>query len=184
MSIVNSATRQFDAVKADSISTFKSIDASLNKVDLLKKLEKKTTLKPVHVVAAASVAVFLFLLFGFGSSAVGNLVGFVYPLYASFTALKTPSGDDDTFWLTYWVVFSFFGVVESFMDMTLGWVPLFHLAKVTFLVWCFLPQTKGANLIFAGVIDPIMAHLPACCNGGVNLNVQRSTTSKEGKKAE
>ncbi|CEP02259.1 Receptor expression-enhancing protein [Plasmodiophora brassicae] len=184
MSIVQGASRQFEAVKADSLSTLKALDARLGKVDLLTKIEKQTKIKPLHLVGGAAVLAFLFLLFGIGSSAVCNLAGFVYPLYASFTALKSPQKDDDTFWLTYWVVFSFFGVVESFMDLTIGWLPFYHLFKVAILVWSFLPQTRGAQIVFVNFIDPVMAHLPAFTST-VNLNVQRSTAAaKEGKKVE
>jgi hypothetical protein len=70
MSFVQSATKQFEAVKADSISTYKSIDACLNKVDLLKKIETQIKVKPVQVVGFVAASTFLFFLFGFGSSAV------------------------------------------------------------------------------------------------------------------
>ncbi|KMS65281.1 hypothetical protein BVRB_037570, partial [Beta vulgaris subsp. vulgaris] len=96
MSIVQSATKQFEAVKADGIATYKSLDACLSKVDLLKKIEGQTKVKPIHAVSGIAVSSVLFLLFGFGANALTNLVGFIYPLYASFTALKSPSSEDDT----------------------------------------------------------------------------------------
>lgn len=45
-------------------------------------------------------------------------------------ALESPQKDDDTKWLTYWVVFAVFSVVEYFSDFIVGWFPLYWLLKV------------------------------------------------------
>jgi receptor expression-enhancing protein 5/6 len=47
------------------------------------------------------------------------LVGFVWPVYASFKALKSADTADDTQWLTYWIVFGIVSTVESFTDFLL-----------------------------------------------------------------
>lgn len=47
----------------------------------------------------------------FGQNSMCHLVGFVYPVYASFKAVESERKDDDTQWLTYWVVFGAFIVV-------------------------------------------------------------------------
>ena len=39
-----------------------------------------------------------------------DLIGFVFPMYASIKAIESPETDDDTLWLTYWLVFSLFKV--------------------------------------------------------------------------
>jgi len=36
------------------------------------------------------------------------------------------------------------------------WIPLYHLVKIAFLVWCMAPQTRGALLIYARVIEPVL----------------------------
>jgi receptor expression-enhancing protein 5/6 len=38
------------------------------------------------------------------------LIGFVFPMYASIKAIESPGTDDDTMWLTYWLVFAIFKV--------------------------------------------------------------------------
>lgn len=38
------------------------------------------------------------------------MIGFVFPMYASIKAIESPATDDDTMWLTYWLVFSIFKV--------------------------------------------------------------------------
>ena len=39
---------------------------------------------------------------------------FAYPAYCSIKALETLNKQDDKKWLTYWVVFAFFSVLEFF----------------------------------------------------------------------
>ena len=39
---------------------------------------------------------------------------FAYPAYCSIKALETLNEQDDKKWLTYWVVFAFFSVLEFF----------------------------------------------------------------------
>jgi|APGre2960657444_1045066.scaffolds.fasta_scaffold01932_5 hypothetical protein len=57
------------------------------------------------------------------------LIGFVYPAYASWKALEAPreasAGETSTqgrdAWLTYWVAFSTFNVVEHLLDWLVYW---------------------------------------------------------------
>ena len=45
-------------------------------------------------------------------------------------AIETTDKDDDTKWLTYWVVYSVFSLVEFFADILLFWIPFYWLLKV------------------------------------------------------
>ena len=51
----------------------------------------------------------------------------------SCKAIDSEDKDDDTQWLTYWVVFSFFSVIEFFTDSVLSWMPFYFLLKVAIL---------------------------------------------------
>jgi len=92
----------------------------------------------------------------FGARFLTNIVGFIYPMYASFKALKTPDNQDDAFWLTYWVVFGFFTLVESATEVVFSWIPFYNLVKMILLIYLYAPQTKGANHIFNTLIEPFL----------------------------
>lgn len=47
-------------------------------------------------------------------------------------AIETKEKDDDTKWLTYWVVFAVFTIVEYFSDFIVGWFPVYWLVKVCY----------------------------------------------------
>ena len=48
----------------------------------------------------------------------------------SCKAIDSEEKDDDTQWLTYWVVYAAFGILEYFTDLFLSWVPFYFLIKV------------------------------------------------------
>jgi len=119
------------------------------------KAEEMTKVKRIHLAAGVAVFVLLYLAFGYGSQLLCNAIGFVYPAYASLKALETPGPDDDKKWLTYWVVFAAFSLVEFFGDIVLGWVPFYWLCKCFFFVWLMLPGSFNGSLrIYESVLRP------------------------------
>jgi len=147
-----------DQYKALALKQLDVIDAKLLENEYVQVIAAKVPkARPAYLAAGVAVAVFAFLVWGVGSRFVANLVGFAYPLYQSFYSLKAGVPDEkDTQWLTYWVVYSIFTLIESLTDFFLHWIPLYHLVKIAFLVWCFLPQTLGALVIYRVVIEPIL----------------------------
>jgi len=81
-----------------------------------------------------------------------NLVGFVYPAYMSFKAIESEDKSDDTIWLTYWVVYAFFNILETFSDLVLYWIPFYYAVKLGFLIWLFYPSTRGAQFLYDHVL--------------------------------
>jgi receptor expression-enhancing protein 5/6 len=117
--------------------------------------------EPGYVAVVGIVFVLGFLLFGIGGNLITQLVGFVYPAYESFKAIehfKSEREDAPVLmrtWLTYWIVYSLFSVVEVFVDYILYWIPLYYLVKLVFLVWLF-PRQGGADVIYKLIIEPTL----------------------------
>lgn len=120
-------------------------------------LSEKTGLSRFYVVVGLSVLVSLVVFFGVGAGFFCNVVGFVYPAYASFKAIESPDGADDTQWLTYWVVYAFFVILETFADLIMSWLPFYYALKFAFLLYCMHPRFNGAVVVYNDFIKPFLA---------------------------
>ena len=47
----------------------------------------------------------------------------------------------------YWVCYASFTVLEAFVDYILFWIPFYYALKIVFLMWLFLPTTRGAESV-------------------------------------
>jgi len=97
------------------------------------------------------------VIYGFGGmKLVSDMFAFVYPAYMSFKAIDSPDATDDTQWLTYWVVFALFSIVESVMSFLVTWIPFYYLIKVCFFAWLYHPKFMGAGLVYKQVVKPFV----------------------------
>ena len=126
--------------------------------DIADKVESLTGVKRIYIFQGVLGLFVLYMVFGYFAQFVCNALGFAYPAYASIVAVESSSKEDDTKWLTYWIVFAAFSLLDFFSSFILSWVPFYWLAKVIFLVWCFLPshmiENNGTDFIYTRVIRP------------------------------
>lgn len=71
---------------------------------------------------------------------VVNLCSFLLPSLYSYKALEAQHGWE--VWLTYWVVFGAFTVVEHWTFYLVSRIPFWVLFKLAFVIWLQLPQTR------------------------------------------
>lgn len=132
------------------------LDRELAKYPVLNNLEKSTSVPKAYAVIGLGALYFFFIVFNLGGQLLTNFAGFVIPGYYSLDALFTTNKADDTQWLTYWVVFAFFTVLESLLNVVY-WFPFYFTFKFVFLLWLALPAFQGANLIFHSFLSPMLA---------------------------
>jgi len=120
-------------------------------------IESKTGVNRLYLFGGCCLFLATYLIFGYASGFVVALLGFLYPAYASVKAIESTNKDDDTQWLTYWVVYAAFNIAEFFSDIFLGWFPLYFLFKCAFLGWCMAPFSwNGANFLYTKFIAPFV----------------------------
>mmetsp|Transcript_18214 Transcript_18214/g.29610 ORF Transcript_18214/g.29610 Transcript_18214/m.29610 type:complete len:161 (+) Transcript_18214:57-539(+) len=130
-------------------------EKELEKVSWLKALEEKTKIPKTLILVGTGLGGFIFCYVVIGPALLCNLVGFVYPAYASFRAIETEEKEDDTQWLTYWVIYAIFNLIETFVDMILFWFPFYYSFKFGLLIWLFLPNVRGAQYVYTTVVNPL-----------------------------
>lgn len=118
------------------------LDKELSKHPYFKTAEKATGIPKSYLVVGASFCLALLIVFNVFASFLTTLIGFLYPAYASFKAIESKDHKDDTQWLTYWVAFSAFNILEFLSDLILYWIPFYYLFKTAIILWLFLPQFK------------------------------------------
>jgi len=110
----------------------------------------------VYIALSLFMISFSFVFFGLGMNRICDIVGSSYPIFMSFKVMEKPDDEKLKYWLVYWVVYGLFQTVESFSDSIFSWIPLYYPVKLLFLVWCFLPQYKGAATIYKSLVRPVL----------------------------
>lgn len=119
-------------------------------------LEARIGVDRVNIALVLKLFLAFYLLAGHGREFVCNLIGFLYPAYSSIKAIESKDKADDTKWLTYWVVFAAFSLLEFFSDFLLSWMPFYWLLKCVFLIFCMLPFSwNGSSFIYKRIIRPL-----------------------------
>ena len=164
-----------DYIQSQAVKQLDLLDGQLNKNDYVRLVKKQLPpqVRPSYVVIGVAVLGFVIVYYALGGRFVSNLVGYLYPLYESYRALSAAkaSGQSESQWLTYWIVYGFFTLVESATDLLLYWIPFYYVVKIVFLIWLMAPNTKGAAVIYENVIAPV-------------LNKYESTIDAAGAKAQ
>ncbi|KAI8085774.1 TB2/DP1, HVA22 family-domain-containing protein [Gilbertella persicaria] len=145
-----------DILKSKADIYLNQLDKELSKIDYINKLEKQTGLRKSYLAVGVTAVVLTMVLLDLGAKLVTNAIAWIYPAYASFKAIESPSTEDDTQWLTYWTVVGFAQMIEYFSDILLYWFPFYYTFKVVFILWLILPQFKGAHIAYVCVLRPFL----------------------------
>jgi receptor expression-enhancing protein 5/6 len=111
---------------------------------------------PARYVIYSLVTCLVLVFFGFLEIPITNVVGIVFPIYWTIKSIERPEKDDDKQWLSYWAIFISSLFFDSMIGYYLEMIPYFYFLKLCFLIWLFLPNTKGALLLHENIIRNYM----------------------------
>lgn len=146
----------------NSIQVYKDkLNKKLNEknkfTEILGTIEEKTGVQRLYIALGVLAFLALYLMVGYGATFLASFIGFVYPAYCSVKAIESSDKSDDTKWLTYWVVYGVFSLMEFFTDIFLFWIPLYAFMKCIFLVYCMAPTSwNGSVTIYYRIIRPFV----------------------------
>ena len=132
-----------------------TIENDLDKIKVLKLVQEKTGVKPLHQTLAVILLTVLLVFFNFFAQLITDIFAFAYPTYKSILSLESQGDDDDKMWLTYWAVYAIFVVVDTYAHFILTYFPHYFILKLILLIWMMNPSTKGSVTIYNKLLRPL-----------------------------
>eukprot|EP00927_Polykrikos_kofoidii_P062818 TRINITY_DN57611_c0_g1_i1.p1 TRINITY_DN57611_c0_g1~~TRINITY_DN57611_c0_g1_i1.p1 ORF type:complete len:452 (+),score=78.24 TRINITY_DN57611_c0_g1_i1:146-1501(+) len=109
------------------------------------------------VVVGGVATLWSFLVWGFLGELVGALLGYFYPMYASFRVLtETRDPDDVVSWLQCWVSFACLTLVEYSLYKPLSAVPGYHLIRLAVISSLYMPQFRLPQHLYFWLFRPVL----------------------------
>lgn len=124
----------------------------------LKSLEAvHPLLKQAYVVGGVALLPLLLVFYILGGfKLMVNLSGFIYPAYKSLQAISSNDLEEDKQWLTYWVVYGTFSILESGMSFLTAVIPYYNVFKLAMFIYLYHHSTKGATKVIQKPSGPFI----------------------------
>jgi receptor expression-enhancing protein 1/2/3/4 len=81
----------------------------------------------------------------------------LFPIFASYKALRTSDPAQLTPWLMYWVILSMALLAESTFSFILSWVPMYAWLRLFGHLYLVLPGKQGATQLYQTYVHPFLA---------------------------
>lgn len=130
----------------DKVSSYLKLE-ELEKVQKLKEVADKLGVKVATLVLVFLMLSCVLLIFSFATTIITSMIGFIYPTWKSFRAIKDKKLEAQQQWLTYWVCYSFCQVAYP----VLSYLPYYTWLIIGLYIWMMHPQTKGAMILYNSV---------------------------------
>ncbi|KAL4958505.1 TB2/DP1, HVA22 family-domain-containing protein [Aspergillus filifer] len=98
------------------------------------------------------------MFFGIIADALSSVLTILFPIFASYKALRSSDPYQLAPWLMYWVVLSAILMAESWTYFIIGWIPFYSWIRLGFFAYLVLPQTQGARMLYQDYVEPFLAH--------------------------
>ncbi|KAJ3117742.1 hypothetical protein HK098_006128, partial [Nowakowskiella sp. JEL0407] len=133
-----------------------AIERKAHSYPVLNSVHRVTKIPPITFFGVLSLAVILVFRRIYRSNAhlLSNIIGVLYPAYASIRAIEAPNPDDDERWLTYWSVFGLFALADHSSATIRKYFPVYFTFKIAGLYW--LAHRNGSLDVYRRVVRPIL----------------------------
>ena len=145
-----------DQIKAKIKENTTILDPYASMVPVFVDISAKAGVNPGAILAGIGSIVLLVLLVLQGWAILATSITVLYPAIHSIRAIESEDEDDDKVWLSYWMVYGMFTVVETFFGFIFWFIPYWSWIRPGFFVWLLLPQFNGAKTIYESVLKPTL----------------------------
>ena len=113
------------------------IDKALYAIPHFSDVQKMVGLRPYAILLFFLFVCSFLVALGFpGSKLIVQLIGVTFPCICSLLALGTEETmEDDKKWLTYWIIFSIFNLIDNNFAWVTKMIPFYFLIKLFILIW-------------------------------------------------
>eukprot|EP00352_Strombidinopsis_acuminata_P000379 CAMPEP_0176348208 /NCGR_PEP_ID=MMETSP0126-20121128/7676_1 /TAXON_ID=141414 ORGANISM="Strombidinopsis acuminatum, Strain SPMC142" /NCGR_SAMPLE_ID=MMETSP0126 /ASSEMBLY_ACC=CAM_ASM_000229 /LENGTH=213 /DNA_ID=CAMNT_0017696851 /DNA_START=53 /DNA_END=694 /DNA_ORIENTATION=- len=134
------------------------LDPYAKEIPQLVELAKQLDVNEGLLLGAMLSVVVLITVFLMGWTILTCFITVLFPMFKSIQAIQSDGDDDDKEWLTYWMVFGVFRVVDMFFNWLFVWLldPYWAFIELGFFFYLMAPQFKGALTIYKSVLKPIL----------------------------
>lgn len=146
----------------------KPLNPLADKVPQITALAKQIGVESGVILGGAFAVAGLVTFILFGSTIITLVLTVLYPAFKSIQALETESSTDDKEWLTYWIVFGLFSLIDDFLGCLLSMIPYWYWIKLAFFVFLLAPQTRGAQTLYTNVVKPFLEKNRSKIEGLIN----------------
>lgn len=147
-----------DKVKETLKQNTAILDPYAAMVPVFVDVSAKVDVNPGLILAGIGSLALLILLIVQGWTILLTTITVLYPAIHSIRAIESDDGgDDDKVWLTYWMVFGCFNVLETFFGFFFYFIPYWDWIRLAMFVWLLLPNFNGAKTIYEGFIKQLIA---------------------------
>ena len=142
--------------------------------------ERATHINRRYLIVGAFLFAVIYLSLGRSAGTLCNVLGMVYPIYASIKAAENLHGEQKEHWLMYWIVYSTINILEIVLEIFLVWLPMYFLLKFLFLSWCMAPITaNGSHVMYASIIRPLFHEHSDKVESALSAVTQHLTAEKQ-----
>ena len=139
---------------AKNTGLFDPIGSQINFINDASKSMGVNPGAPVFFILSLTV---IFLTYAYGWLILITALTILFPALKSIRAIETPDGADDKTWLTYWMVFGCFVVLETFVGFLLEMLPYWDWLRLGFFLWLLVPYFNGAEILYTKVMRPLLS---------------------------